>query len=68
MRFELSFQKLVKKLGRSAATTYWWLRVNGQPASFALSVAKSQVCALGETYAGGFDCVPFRKMREESRE
>jgi len=54
---------LAKKYGNSAATTYCWLRINGQPAKFALMVMRSQIAHLGLGCSGGFDCVPYRKAR-----
>jgi hypothetical protein len=53
--------------GNSAATTYCWLRQQGEQAEFSWKVMLDQVKTLGPTYGGGFDCVPFRRMREADR-
>lgn len=52
---------LVPRLGRSAATTYQWLRRKGMPARKAWATALRQIRELGSDYQGGFECVPFRK-------
>lgn len=58
-----AFYRLRKRYGGSAATTYCWLRENGQPAWFAWQVMKEQIKELGIHYPGGLDCTPFRKQR-----
>ena len=58
------YKFLTKKYGPSAATTYWWLRFhNNQTASFSNKIMLLQFKELSY-YQGGFDCTPFRKMRE----
>ena len=56
------YLRLIPRFGRSAATTYCWLRRNAEPASICLSKAREQVARIGSNYGGGQEAVEFRRL------
>lgn len=55
--------RLMAMVGASAATTFGVLRKYDVPVALALATARAQAARLGSNFPGGFDCVPFRRVR-----